>query len=198
MEDSFFNFQLRLASTPMPTCAVASQFCPCSSSLPPDASRSSSDFSCNFHSGKKNNKITFIKISFIRIKSNVVNFHRTYQIFCRFVSSSSRKNFRTKGPRLLALGTVEHSHQILDVRGRQSQRFDLWQFRVSRHVWYAIAQIGKGIVDALCPATLLLVGGVSPLRPNWQRAIFTQPAQTMYVTAQVLVLCQLKIFIRIC
>jgi len=56
--------------------------------------------------------------------------------------------------RVVALQDVD---QVVDVRGRQSQGFDLAQFRVAGDIGDAISERGEGGVDRLSPPSLLLV-----------------------------------------
>lgn len=53
---------------------------------------------------------------------------------------------------------VQYFHQVADVGRGQPKRFDFGQFGVGRHVGYAIAEVGEGVVDALRAPPFFFVG----------------------------------------
>lgn len=52
---------------------------------------------------------------------------------------------------------VQHSHQVVNVAGREAQCLDLGQFRVAGDVGDAVPEIGERVVDGLGSPPLLLV-----------------------------------------
>jgi len=58
---------------------------------------------------------------------------------------------------------AEYVHQVGDVAGRESERFDLGQFRVGRNVWNAASERGERRVDAMRSTSFLAVGAYSLL-----------------------------------